>query len=69
VKLFPIPLPPVGEQSLIAEHLEQACDELDIFAREASSATALLQERRSALISAAVTGQIDVRGLAGSEAA
>jgi len=29
----------------------------------------LLQERRSALISAAVTGQIDVRGLVESEAA
>jgi type I restriction enzyme S subunit len=29
----------------------------------AKQAVALLQERRSALISAAVTGQIDVRGL------
>ena len=30
---------------------------------EARQAVSLLQERRSALISAAVTGQIDVRGL------
>jgi type I restriction enzyme S subunit len=30
---------------------------------QAQSAVSLLQERRSALISAAVTGQIDVRGL------
>jgi type I restriction enzyme S subunit len=30
----------------------------------ARTAIALLQERRSALISAAVTGKIDVRGLA-----
>jgi type I restriction enzyme S subunit len=30
---------------------------------EAHNAVSLLQERRSALISAAVTGQIDVRGL------
>jgi len=29
----------------------------------------LLQERRTALISAAVTGQIDVRGLAATETA
>jgi len=29
----------------------------------------LLQERRTALISAAVTGKIDVRGLSGTEAA
>jgi len=31
---------------------------------EARTAITLLQERRTALISAAVTGQIDVRGLA-----
>ncbi|HRN76767.1 hypothetical protein [Ottowia sp.] len=31
---------------------------------EAEATIAVLQERRSALISAAVTGQIDVRGLA-----
>jgi type I restriction enzyme S subunit len=30
---------------------------------ESQRAISLLQERRSALISAAVTGQIDVRGL------
>ena len=32
---------------------------------EARTAITLLQERRTALISAAVTGQIDVRGLVG----
>ena len=69
VKLFSIPLPPVREQSGIAEHLERACENFDILARETSSAINLLQERRSSLISAAVTGQIDVRGLANSEAA
>jgi type I restriction enzyme S subunit len=35
----------------------------DSLADETSSSMALLQERRSALVSAAVTGQIDVRGL------
>jgi len=35
----------------------------------AETAIELLQERRSALISAAVTGQIDVRSLAPKEAA
>lgn len=34
----------------------------------ATDATALLQERRSALISAAVTGKIDVRGLSPEQA-
>ena len=36
---------------------------------EAERGIELLQERRTALISAAVTGQIDVRGLAETEAA
>ena len=35
--------------------------------REARTAITLLQERRTALISAAVTGQIDVRGLLSDE--
>jgi type I restriction enzyme S subunit len=36
---------------------------LQVLSQHASRLVALLQERRSALISAAVTGQIDVRGL------
>ena len=35
---------------------------------EAEAAIVLLQERRSALISAAVTGKIDVRGLISAKA-
>ena len=35
---------------------------LDAYTAAAQSAIDLLQERRTALISAAVTGQIDVRG-------
>ena len=38
-------------------------DKLDALVFEAETAITLLQERRSALISAAVTGKIDVRGL------
>jgi imidazolonepropionase-like amidohydrolase len=45
--------------SLGAQQYSQA--EMDALVAEAESAIALLQERRSALISAAVTGQIDVR--------
>lgn len=37
---------------------------LDALVTEAHTAITLLQERRTALISAAVTGQIYVRGLA-----
>jgi type I restriction enzyme S subunit len=62
-------LPPPNEQREIASYLlnwTMRIDELDTEARKAIS---LLQERRSALISAAVTGQIDLRGLAPKEAA
>jgi type I restriction enzyme S subunit len=55
--------PPLDEQIVIAEHLSQVCSQLNELEAEANSLVSRLQERRSALISAAVTGQIDVRGL------
>ena len=42
---------------------------LDALTAEAEKAIDLLQERRTAIISAAVTGKIDVRGLTETEAA
>jgi type I restriction enzyme S subunit len=62
-------LPAAHEQLAIVAHLEQACDDTRQRVEECGKAITLLQERRSALISAAVTGQIDVRAFAGSEAA
>ena len=59
-----IPTPPQGEQVAIANHLDTETAKLDALAAEAQKAIDLLQERRTALISAAVTGQIDVRKLA-----
>lgn len=56
-------LPPVEEQSQISKELEKQTAELDQLFGVAQSAILLLQERRAALISAAVTGKIDVRGL------
>jgi len=44
--------------------LGQAIGDLDTLTTEAERTIELLVERRSALISAAVTGQIDVRGIA-----
>ena len=58
---FSIPLPPLDEQVAIAEHLDVAAAKFDKLADDARRAIELLQERRSALISAAVTGKIDVR--------
>jgi type I restriction enzyme S subunit len=61
--------PPAHEQNSISEHLSGACEDLNALQKEAQSLVGKLQERRSALISTAVTGQIDVRGLATEEEA
>ena len=54
-------VPPVDEQVMIAGFLKTETVKFDILVTEAQHAIDLLQERRTALISAAVTGQIDVR--------
>jgi type I restriction enzyme S subunit len=56
-------MPPANEQGLIAEFLDCKIIGLDALIAEAERAISLLQERRTALISAAATGKIDVRGL------
>ena len=57
---FPVPLPPMSEQESIAAYLDEQSAKFDTLTAEAQRAIDLLQERRTALISAAVTGQIDV---------
>lgn len=57
-------LPPHNEQIEIVKFLNTELAKLDTLTAEAQRAIDLLQERRSALISAAVTGQIDIRGMA-----
>lgn len=54
--------PTLDEQIAIARYLENATNRLERLTEEAQGLITLLQERRSALISAAVTGKIDVRG-------
>ena len=66
---LPIPLPPPAEQRAIAVFLDRATGEIDTLTTEAERAIVLLKERRAALISAAVTGKIDVRGLVPAEEA
>jgi type I restriction enzyme S subunit len=56
--------PPMKEQLAIADFLDSELTKLDALTAETQKAINLLQERRTALISAAVTGQIDVRKLA-----
>jgi type I restriction enzyme S subunit len=57
---------PTEEQSAITAHLDAETAKFDTLTAEAQRAIDLLQERRTALISAAVTGQIDVRAVASS---
>jgi type I restriction enzyme S subunit len=58
---LPILVPPRKEQQEIVDYLTGLIDGSDNLIDEAGKGIALLQERRSALISAAVTGKIDVR--------
>lgn len=56
-----IPVPPLEEQKFIVVHLLEAMHEIDALLAKAEQLIVLVRERRSALITAAVTGQIDVR--------
>lgn len=69
VRDFSPAFPPYSEQSAIASFLDAETAKFDALTTEAQLGIDLLQERRSALISAAVTGQIDVRNFAPSKAA
>lgn len=64
IKEFVCALPPLIEQQEIAAFLAAESQKTDALVTEAETAIALLQERRAALISATVTGKIDVRDLA-----
>ena len=61
VKAIPLALPPPAEQAEICRHIDQIAQRFGVLTVEAEAAVGLLQERRTALISAAVTGKIDVR--------
>lgn len=56
-----LPVPPRDEQIEIASFLDAETAKLDALKDASELVIALLKERRSALIAAAVTGQIDVR--------
>lgn len=57
-----LPLPPVSERVQIAEYLTFERERYNKIVEAATRQIELLQERRTALIAAAVTGKIDVRG-------
>jgi len=62
VKSLVMPIPPVGEQRQIVDHTLKERSQIDALIERVSAAVDRLQELRTALISAAVTGKIDVRG-------
>ncbi|TBY49362.1 restriction endonuclease subunit S [Rhizobium leguminosarum] len=66
---LPILVPPALEQEEIASFLAEGIGRIRALSEEAQRTIDLLQERRAALISAAVTGKIDVRGLAEAQEA
>ena len=53
----------MSEQEAIVEFLDRETNQIDVLSAKAGEMIDVLKERRQALISAAVTGKIDVRGL------
>ncbi|WP_328586393.1 restriction endonuclease subunit S [Photobacterium phosphoreum] len=61
IQNIPLFEPPFKEQLFIIEYLKKIINKYDAMSDKAASAISLMQERRTAFISAAVTGKIDVR--------
>ncbi|GAA1311742.1 restriction endonuclease subunit S [Saccharothrix xinjiangensis] len=64
LKAFRIPLPPLDEQRRIVEYLDEETPKIDTLIAETERFIELSRERRAALITAAVTGQVDVQEMA-----
>ncbi len=59
--LIDLPFPSLEEQKYIASFIREHINQIDSLIEKAQKAISLMQERKTALISAAVTGKIDVR--------
>jgi len=68
LKQICIAIPPMDEQVAIVHHIEQSLGEIDQLVSRAVEEMRLMDEYRACLIADAVTGKIDVRGLAPAEA-
>ncbi|WP_429183235.1 restriction endonuclease subunit S [Aeromonas rivipollensis] len=62
IKSYPLPEPPLDEQLKIVEYVGDKNHKFDLLIQRSELMITVLQERRTALISAAVTGKIDLRG-------
>ena len=61
IKELQILIPPIKEAELLVNEIKNRLTKFDEILSAASQQIVFLQERRTALISAAVTGKIDVR--------
>ena len=61
VKTLTTPVPPFAEQERIVNHIHKECLHVDLLIAKVQNAIDHLKEFRTAVISAAVTGKIDVR--------
>ncbi|KXS37411.1 MAG: type I restriction-modification system S(specificity) subunit [Methanohalophilus sp. T328-1] len=62
IKKLKIPVPPLQEQQAIANYLDRETSQIDTLIEKTEQSIEYLKEYRTALISSAVTGKIDVRG-------
>ncbi|UDQ76020.1 restriction endonuclease subunit S [Pectobacterium brasiliense] len=61
VKEVQLLIPPADERKIIMEYLEKQTSKLKLLVQDVEQSITLLKEHRTSLISAAVTGKIDVR--------
>lgn len=61
VQFVKVPVPSCEEQKKVVDYINEHIERYGLLINKAESAIQLMQERRTALISAAVTGKIDVR--------
>jgi type I restriction enzyme, S subunit len=64
ISSIPLFIPPFDEQKEIAQYLDRKTQEIDQQKAKVKEAIELLKEYRTALITNAVTGKIDVRQVA-----
>lgn len=64
IRRMPVVVPPIEEQTVIATFLDRETTRIDTLISKTTHSIDLLKEKRSALITAAVTGKIDVRNAA-----
>jgi len=61
LKKLKFTLPPLKEQNKIVDYIDQKTKQIDTLIKKSTKAIELLKERRVALVSAVVTGKVDVQ--------